>query len=98
MTKLSTLLFERNVLNLNQIRLIFKARTLKITRLPPRDFDFRKRPIGNSGAFFCSSAFQLWRQPKELMQLADLQVAIQVHQFAYVDFGRDDTSSESAGS
>jgi hypothetical protein len=20
--------------------------------LPPRDFDFRKRPIGNSGAFF----------------------------------------------
>jgi hypothetical protein len=26
--------------------------TTKITRLPPRDFDFRKRPIGNSGAFF----------------------------------------------
>jgi hypothetical protein len=21
----------------------------KITRLPPNDFDFRKRPIGNSG-------------------------------------------------
>jgi hypothetical protein len=34
--------------------------TAKITRLPPRDFDLRKRPIGNSGAFFCypaSSAF-----------------------------------------
>jgi hypothetical protein len=30
-------------------------RTTKITRLPPGDFDFRKRPIGNSGAFFGSS-------------------------------------------
>jgi hypothetical protein len=29
--------------------------TVKITRLPPRDFDLRKRPIGNSGAFFYSS-------------------------------------------
>ena len=28
------------------------GRTTKITRLPPRDFDFKKRPIGNSGAFF----------------------------------------------
>jgi hypothetical protein len=35
----------------------FKAVTTKITRLPPSDFDFRKRPIGNSGAFFCSSPF-----------------------------------------
>ena len=26
-------------------------RTLKITRLPPSDFDFSKRPLGNSGAF-----------------------------------------------
>jgi hypothetical protein len=25
--------------------------TTKITRLPLSDFDFRKRPIGNSGAF-----------------------------------------------
>jgi hypothetical protein len=24
--------------------------------LPPRDFDFRKRPIGNSGGFFCYAA------------------------------------------
>jgi len=31
--------------------------TTKITRLPPRDLDLRKRPIGNSGAFFCSSCF-----------------------------------------
>jgi hypothetical protein len=30
-------------------------RTTKITWLPPRDFDFRKRPIGNSGAFFGSA-------------------------------------------
>jgi hypothetical protein len=29
--------------------------TTKITRLPPSDFEFRKRPIGNSGAFFCSA-------------------------------------------
>jgi len=28
--------------------------TTKITRLPPSDFEFRKRPIGNSGAFFGS--------------------------------------------
>jgi hypothetical protein len=34
-----------------------KGLTTKITRLPPSDFDFRKRPIGNSGAFFCSSPF-----------------------------------------
>jgi hypothetical protein len=27
--------------------------TAKITRLPPSDFEFRKRPTGNSGAFFC---------------------------------------------
>ena len=26
--------------------------TAKITRLPPSDFDLRKRPTGNSGAFF----------------------------------------------
>ncbi len=26
--------------------------TTKITRLLPRDFNLRKRPIGNSGAFF----------------------------------------------
>ncbi len=32
-----------------------RRRTPKITRLPPRDFDFRKRPIGNSSAFFCSA-------------------------------------------
>jgi hypothetical protein len=31
--------------------------TTKTTRLPPSDFDFRKRPIGNSGAFFGSSGF-----------------------------------------
>jgi len=31
MTKVSTLLFERNVLNLNQIRLILKARTTVVT-------------------------------------------------------------------
>ena len=31
--------------------------TTKITRLPPVDIDFRKRPIGNSGGFFCY-AFQ----------------------------------------
>jgi hypothetical protein len=36
---------------------IIVSRTTKITRLPPSDFDFRKRPIGNSGAFFCSSPF-----------------------------------------
>ena len=30
----------------------FFRRTSKITRLPPSDVDFRKRPIGNSGAFF----------------------------------------------
>ncbi len=34
-------------------------RTSKITRLPPSDFDFRKRPIGNSGAFFCSAILSL---------------------------------------
>ena len=38
-----------------QFGLLICRRTTKITRLPPRDFDFRKRPIGNSGAFFCSS-------------------------------------------
>jgi hypothetical protein len=32
-----------------------EGRTTKITRLPPRDFDLRKRQIGNSGAFFGSS-------------------------------------------
>lgn len=32
-----------------------QGRTLTITRLPPRDFDLRKRLIGNSGAFFCSA-------------------------------------------
>ena len=32
----------------------FEQITTKITRLPPRDFNFKKRPIGNSGAFFCS--------------------------------------------
>ena len=31
---------------------ILCGRTTKITRLPPSDFDFRKRPTGNSGAFF----------------------------------------------
>jgi hypothetical protein len=30
-----------------------EERTAKITPLPPSDFDLRKRPIGNSGAFFC---------------------------------------------
>jgi hypothetical protein len=33
------------------------ARTPKITWLPSRDFDSRKRPIGNSGGFFCSAVF-----------------------------------------
>jgi hypothetical protein len=36
---------------------ILDLRTTKITRLPPRDFDLRKRPIGNSGAFLCYLAF-----------------------------------------
>ncbi len=31
--------------------------TPKITRLPPRDLDFRRRPIGNSGAFFGYASF-----------------------------------------
>jgi hypothetical protein len=35
--------------------LLFLARTGKITRLPPKDFDLRKRPNGNLGAFFCSA-------------------------------------------
>jgi hypothetical protein len=35
---------------------VVSRRTTKITRLPPSDSDFRKRPIGNSGAFFCSAA------------------------------------------
>jgi hypothetical protein len=33
---------------------ILNLRMAKITRLPPTDFDFTKRPIGNSGAFFVS--------------------------------------------
>ncbi len=33
-------------------------RTTKITRLPSLDSDFRKRPIGNSGAFFGSSSLR----------------------------------------
>jgi len=33
--------------------------TTKIIRLSPSDFDFRKRLIGNSGAFFCSSVWSL---------------------------------------
>lgn len=32
-----------------------KGRTTKITRLPPSDFDFSKRPNGNSGTFSCSA-------------------------------------------
>jgi hypothetical protein len=30
---------------------VFCQRTTKITRLPPRAFDLRKRPIGKSGVF-----------------------------------------------
>ena len=37
---------------------VWSRRTPKITRLPPRDFDVPKRPIGNSGALLCSSV--LW--------------------------------------
>jgi hypothetical protein len=34
----------------------FAKRTTKITRLRPSEFDFTKRPIRNSGAFFGYSA------------------------------------------
>ncbi len=34
--------------------------TTEITRLPPMDIDYEKCPIGNSGAFFCYTALQLF--------------------------------------
>ena len=43
---------------------IFSRRTTKITRLPPSDRDFRKRPIGNSGGFFCYP--RPWGYPQAL--------------------------------
>jgi hypothetical protein len=43
----------------------FCRRTTEITRLPPRDLDLRKRPIGNSGAFFCYPTLIRRRCPDE---------------------------------
>ena len=51
--------------------------TAKITRLPPSDCGFRKRSIGNSGAFFGSSTFPV--RPERLGGFLLMFIVVQQH-------------------